>query len=397
LDGGDEREFLNDHFPDLRTLTTAIFRKGYEWPFDSGRVVGHGSSLIDVLVYRETVQRGRRVFLDFLHNPTDPAGREVFDPNSLNAEPRDYLRNSNALQETPIARLLSMNSPAVDLYRGHGIDLEKDRLEIAVCAQHNNGGLRANTWWESNVQHLFPVGEVCGTHGVRRPGGSALNAGQVGAIRAARFVAHNYRGHPLGVSEFCALVADQVKRSLDFCRRAASRRAEEQPGRLPNDVLAEIQDRMSRSAAFIREPTDVRKAKEAAWRLLSTIHEGLSVSGRQMLPLAFRVADLCLTHAVYLEAISAYLDAGGGSRGGVLVLDADGISCGAGLGDGWRFRPTDAHCDAARKILEVSLETPGEVTKQWVDVRPIPESGGWFERVWADFRTGDVLLPFEEE
>ena len=33
-------------------------------------------SLIDVLVYQETVRRGRRAFLDFTRNPTDPAGRE---------------------------------------------------------------------------------------------------------------------------------------------------------------------------------------------------------------------------------------------------------------------------------------------------------------------------------
>ena len=32
---------------------------------------------------------------------------------------------------------------------------------------------------------LYAVGEVCASHGVTRPGGTALNAGQVGAVRAA--------------------------------------------------------------------------------------------------------------------------------------------------------------------------------------------------------------------
>jgi hypothetical protein len=82
-----------------------------------------------------------------------------------------------------------MNPPAVDLYNSHGIDLAREPLEIAVCAQHNNGGFRGSVWWESNVRGLFPVGEVCGTHGVTRPGGSALNAGQVGSLRAAEFIA----------------------------------------------------------------------------------------------------------------------------------------------------------------------------------------------------------------
>ena len=43
-----------------------------------------------------------------------------------------------------------------------------------------------------NIRHLFPVGEVNGSHGVYRPGGSALNAGQVGGLRAAEYIAHRY-------------------------------------------------------------------------------------------------------------------------------------------------------------------------------------------------------------
>ena len=74
-----------------------------------------------------------------------------------------------------------MNSPAVELYREHNIDLASEPLEIGVCAQHNNGGLKGNIWWESDLRHLFPVGEVNGSHGVYRPGGSALNSGQVGS------------------------------------------------------------------------------------------------------------------------------------------------------------------------------------------------------------------------
>ena len=396
-DGLNEREFLNDHFPDLSTLTTAIFRKGYEWPFDSGRVVECGSSLIDLLVYRETVKHGRRVFLDYLHNPTDPAGRKVFDPEGLEPEARDYLRNSNAAQLTPIARLLSMNSPAVDLFREHGTDLENDRLEIAVCAQHNNGGLRANEWWESNLKHLFPVGEVCGTHGVRRPGGSALNAGQVGAIRAARFLAHNYAQDQLAIGDFVTLASEQVKDTVDFCRRVVGDSSMQSDGTLPKDVLSEIQNRMSTVGALIRNPKSVTAAVEDAWALLRNLDQDLQVTGPQGLPMAFRVADLCLTHAVYLGAIASYLAAGGGSRGGVMVLDVEGMPSGAGLGAEWNFRPAIASDDADRQILEVSIEAPGTVQSKWVDVRPIPESDGWFEQVWADFRAGDVYSAFEEE
>lgn len=69
-DGGNEREFLNDYFDTPRQLLTAVFLKGYQWPFDPRKVEAQGSSLIDLLVYQETVLKGRRVYLDFMHNPS---------------------------------------------------------------------------------------------------------------------------------------------------------------------------------------------------------------------------------------------------------------------------------------------------------------------------------------
>ena len=86
-----------------------------------------------------------------------------------------------------------MNPGAVELYRNHKIDLSNEPLEVAVCAQHNNGGLAGNLWYESiNLKHLFPIGEVNGSHGVTRPGGSALNAGQVAGFRAAEYISNRY-------------------------------------------------------------------------------------------------------------------------------------------------------------------------------------------------------------
>ena len=81
----------------------------------------------------------------------------------------DYLRRVDALYDLPFERLLAMNEPAVQFYRDYGIDLKKDRLEIAVCAQHNNGGLSVDLWWQTNIQGLFAIGEAAGTHGVYRP------------------------------------------------------------------------------------------------------------------------------------------------------------------------------------------------------------------------------------
>ncbi|MFH1269069.1 MAG: FAD-binding protein, partial [Planctomycetota bacterium] len=184
----DEREFLPEYFDSVGRMCSNVFLKGYQWPFDTRKVVG-GSSIVDILVYIESVLKRRRVFLDFRRNP------EGFCFNDLSPEAREYLAKSNALQDTPIERLRQMNPGAIDHYREHGIDIAAEPLEIAVCAQHNNGGLAGNHWWEStNLKHLFPVGEVNGSHGVYRPGGSALNSGQVGSLRAAEFIANRYAG-----------------------------------------------------------------------------------------------------------------------------------------------------------------------------------------------------------
>jgi succinate dehydrogenase/fumarate reductase flavoprotein subunit len=69
------------------------------------------------------------------------------------------------------------------------IDLKTEYLEIAVCAQHCNGGVSVDENWESTVNGLYAAGEAAGTFGVYRPGGSALNSTQVGSLRAAEHIA----------------------------------------------------------------------------------------------------------------------------------------------------------------------------------------------------------------
>ena len=56
--------FLLEYFADPVKALNAVFLKGYQWPFDSKKAMD-GSSVIDLLVYRETVLRGRKVYLGF--------------------------------------------------------------------------------------------------------------------------------------------------------------------------------------------------------------------------------------------------------------------------------------------------------------------------------------------
>jgi succinate dehydrogenase/fumarate reductase flavoprotein subunit len=380
--GGGEREFLNDYFPDMGKLATAIFLKGYEWPFDPGKVLDYGSSLIDILVYEETVVRGRRVFLDFRRNPAGGGNLADFDLGLLGAEAREYLERSGALLATPIARLRRMNRPAVDLFKRHGIDLGRQPLEVAVCAQHNNGGFKANIWWESNVRHLFPVGEVCGTHGVRRPGGSALNAGQVGSARAARFIAKRYADRPPAASWFVRLAGPEVAKKAAFAAGLVDRRAGKRAAL--RAALDEVRARMSACGAHVRGPEDVARETPRAWALYERLGRELRVASAGDLPRALRLLDLALTHAVYLEAIREYLARGGRSRGSYLVPDTAGRLPCPGLDARWAFSLEAPGDFVGRHILEIGLGGAGKVTKEWVGVRPVPGSESWFENVWND-------------
>ncbi len=388
-DGQDEKEFLNQFFPDMGKLATAIFLKGYQWPFDPGKVRDYGSSLIDVLVYQETVMKGRRVFLDFTRNPSGGGVLEDFSFDLLDREASGYLEKSGALFGTPIERLKKMNQPAIDLYKNNGIHLAKDNLEIAVCAQHNNGGIQGSIWWESNIKHLFPVGEVNGTHGVYRPGGSALNSGQVGSQRAVLFISKRYAEAPPEIERFLASAEEQVKSKYRLARQMIDSHADENAAL--HNVREEIQERMSACGAPIRIPEKVKEAIKDAWGLYSRLRKEIKVSSVKKLPVAFKNLDLCLTHALYLEAIGEYLEKGGKSRGSYLVMDPEGEKPCEALGDEWKFSLNQEDAFVNQKILQIYLDENANVKKQWVDIRPIPQEETWFENVWNEFRQDKII------
>ncbi|WP_372798315.1 FAD-binding protein [Pontiella sp.] len=371
------REFMSDYFPNVGKMCSKVFLKGYQWPFDSKKIVG-GSSIIDILVYIETVEKGRRVFLDYRENP------DGFDFQALEKEAYEYLENSGAFQKTPIARLKHMNPGAISLYKDHNIDITKEPLEVAVCAQHNNGGLAGNHWWEStNIKHLFPVGEVNGSHGVARPGGSALNSGQVGSLRAAEFIGNVYAGSDLKTGDFNKAARAEIKDVLSFlgqCETAADSW---------RSVRAELQERMSKAGAHIRSEAGLKAAVKEAKKQFHALEEnGCKAASPMQAVQALRNRQLCFAHWVYLEATLYAVKSGVGSRGSAMVQDADGKRAHKKLAkEQWSFAEEDA---SFKEQVQETVVKDGKVKSRWVKRRPIPESNLWFETAWADFRNGKI-------
>jgi hypothetical protein len=148
---------------------------------------------------------------------------------------------------------------------------------------------------------------------------------------------------------------------------------------------------MSSHGAHIRSRAGVAAAADDARRLQEALPSTLRVSDPRALTTAFWAADLCLAHRVWLEAVLAYLEAGGGSRGSALVLDAEGELPAPTLEEAWRFRGHRAGAPVDGQILESWVDGTGHVDHRWVPVRPIPDAEGWFEEVWRTYREGRVV------
>ncbi|MDF2925588.1 MAG: FAD-binding protein [Paenibacillaceae bacterium] len=425
-DGSGEREFLDDCFDTPGQMADAIFLKGYQWPFDPRKVHHHGSSLIDILVYTETQLKGRKVYLDFTRNPSwlcsgtaapgeTGGGSEAAEENGgrgtapgvgnrmgntgisgvdfslLGHEAYEYLRQSDALFGTPIERLAKMNQPAIDLYQRNGIDLSREYLRIDVCAQHNNGGLAGNIWWESNLRHFFPVGEACGTLGIYRPGGSALNATQVGSYRAAQYIQAQYRQEPPAAEVFAAKVSGQVEKKLKLAQHLVDGiSAAESSIWSARDTM---RANMTRNGAFIRSAQGCTEGLEFCRRQLANFADSTRIANRRELPEAFINLDILLTQLVYLSAIEEHIGAGGGSRGSYLIHAENGEIPHPKLASLFRFQLEEGNL--AGQVCEMELvHEAGEFRcgAQWKPVRPIPDHDNWFENVWNAYTRNQIIV-----
>jgi succinate dehydrogenase/fumarate reductase flavoprotein subunit len=372
-------------------MATDIFLKGYQWPFDPQRIEKLQSSLIDILVFNET-QKGRRVFMDFLHNPIGSDTMEEFNIDALESEAKEYLLKAGAVQKTSIERLAHMNTPAIEIYKENGIDLYKEPLEIAVCAQHNNGGFAVNKWWESNIPHTFIIGEMAGTHGVKRPGGSALNAGQTGGLRAAEYIV-NVRGCDLPdytseKKQINEQVAKLVSRLSSLVSRKSKVTAEE--------VIGQIQNRMTTSGGHIRELNDAKKALKEALELYKKIQQnGFALKDKKSIIKAIQTEHLALSSVAYLKAIVELLSRGSGSRGSHLVLSEDGIQIhpdviNKATGKPLKFKPENESLRNSILQIEYGEDSPDLFRCREIKPRPASIDRKAFEPAWQDYREGKI-------
>lgn len=368
---GTEREFTGDYYGDIYTALSAEFLKGYQWPFDNRRAAD-GSSVIDLLVYRETVLSGRRVYLDYTKNPF---GLENIEFDRLSAEAYTYLEKAGACFGTPYERLMKMNAPAVELYRSKGVDLSRERLEIALCAQHNNGGIAVDMWWQTCVPGLFAAGECAGTHGISRPGGSALNAGQAGSLRAAQYICAHSRSLP-DRNELETIADKAAKKHLKYREKALENTID------ADELIKKAARRMSDRGGAIRTKADMDAALCETLDELAALEAAAGVKDIKKLYKYYKLKDILTVQAAVLTAMSDFAEKVPFTRGSALYFSPDGVKA-ERLPKCFRFVPDNG--GSAGKIQEVSLKD-GKFVTLWRDVRPIPENRDFFENVWRQYR-----------
>lgn len=342
-ENGGEHEFLLDYFDTPLDAINTVFMKGYQWPFDSKKL--DGSSKIDVCVHKE-MQKGRAVYMDFRRNPTG------LDFDSLSNEAKVYLKKSGALFGTPIERLNKMNKKAIDLYKAHKIDLYKDMLRVAVCAQHQNGGISVDKNYETSVHGLYAVGEAAGVFGVYRPGGTALNSTQVSSLCAAEAIS-KIKIRKTDNREFL------IKEAQNFIGKI---KIQNTKSKSILKIQNEIQAEMSVFAGFLRDEEKIAALQKKVKRYNKDFFTNIGAVSENQLYALFKLRDMLITAETFLNALSVWCK--------------DTVYRGGAVSNGKKTTDKYDNLILITKNKKVFWENP----------RKIPKSETWFETVYNQRR-----------
>lgn len=382
---GNEYNFLANYYRTTQELVSNIFRKGYQWPFHATRVMNFGSSLLDMAVAHEQ-QLNRHVFMDFRRNPQPVPGDKPFSLQHVDEDVRTYLENNDALGELPIDRLKQMNPLSIALYKMHGHDLTLEPLQFTMNNQHMNGGIEVDIWGQTSLPGCFAAGEAAGTHGVTRPGGAALNAGQVFAVRLARYIANSSQHKPHSHTRKLA------SKELTTVKTVIEQALSNLKGQTIRDVKTQVQTRMSDSAGFICQAEKIKQANQDARHLVDSVYRhGISIRHAAEIAELFMWRHMTLASAAILAMLDDYVTRGGGSRGARIILDKQG-SClpltRYGPAEQWRFRP-EQKSDRDKKLIIRFKHHQFIVGHK--KLRGVPDiKDNFFEKKWPEFLFGEI-------
>lgn len=355
IDSNDnQKEFLFDYMNE-NDVYNDIFKKGYEWPFNPEKK----SSYIDLAVQNE-INNGNKVYLDYMHNPYG------FDFSKLDKETYSYLENSDALLSTPYERLKKINPKACSLFFDNGYNLENQLLNISVCAQHLNGGLDIDINGEStNIKNLYFVGECAGTFGVKRPGGSALLAGQVFSMRCAKKISSQYASHHDDIE---SIIENENTIDKQLLKGDTNE----------NDIdciLNKYQTKFSKYCSFIRCKNDISFFIDELKTFLDNYSQVIKPNSHKAYIKAINLYDILITQLTIATSILYYINDGGQSRGSYIISNEPIKE----IIKNYSNNLIDTNHD---ELIELTRYSNRNIVCEFKNRRPIPNSEQWFEKVY---------------
>ena len=140
-----------------------------------------------------------------------------------------------------------------------GVDISKEKMEVAPTAHYSMGGIKVDLKCQTNVKGLFAIGEVAGqVHGANRLGGNSLLGtlvfGKIAGREAAAKVARDKKKKKRMINGKSSLFIVGITYNKDM-RLTLKLFAVKQPLRIHNQV----QQLMQENAGIIREASKLQK------------------------------------------------------------------------------------------------------------------------------------------
>jgi succinate dehydrogenase / fumarate reductase, flavoprotein subunit len=160
----------------------------------------------------------------------------------------------------PKAKILERLPTMYDQFkRIAGVDISKEKMEVAPTSHYSMGGIKVDSKCQTNVKGLFAIGEVAGqVHGANRLGGNSLLGtvvfGKIAGREAAAQAAREKRRtvNDKSSSSLSSILGIKYKKDK---RVAPTLFAVKQPLR----ICSQIQQVMQENAGIIREASKLRK------------------------------------------------------------------------------------------------------------------------------------------
>jgi L-aspartate oxidase len=218
---------------------TALYVAGAARELISEIVRGAGATLED--------RFGHRFMFDYHPRgelaPRDVVSRAIVAQMAKTGDTHAYLN----LSPLGVNMIKKQFPHLVELCKGVGIDIARDRIPVRPSAHYSIGGVVVDRFARTDIDGLYACGEVAGTgfHGANRLGCNSLLEGLVTGKRAGEHAGSALTGRVVGVPKISYRLREDSRGAIDVV-----------------DMLNSLKSLMWRAAGVERSEGDLKEALE---------------------------------------------------------------------------------------------------------------------------------------